>query len=109
MLCQDMSTEEFDTFGEKLNDFLRNRERAQTEQIQEVMASVTLFVFKESNFEEALNMLKQSVKSLAVEPSLLASWRNEVQARLRETSNDELGLDDSQRQQLERVLLGLDE
>ncbi|MFB8790110.1 MAG: hypothetical protein U7123_14945 [Potamolinea sp.] len=104
-----MNIEDFDKFGEKLNDFLQNRERSETEQIHEVMAAVTIFTVKEGNFEEALNMIKQSVKSLAVEPSLLDTWRNEVQERLREASNDELGLDDSQRQQLERVLLGLDE
>lgn len=101
--------EEFDKFGEKLNDFLQNREISQTEQIQEVMASVTLFTVKEGSFEEALNMIKQSVKNLSLEPSLLDTWRNEVQERLREASNDELGIDDSQRQQLQRALLGLDE
>lgn len=109
---QGMNNEEnegFDKFGDKLDRFVQGRESSQTEQLPEVMASVTLFSFKEGNFEEALNMVKQSVKNLAVDPNLLASWRSGVQERLREASNDELGLDDSQRQQLERVLLGLDE
>jgi hypothetical protein len=53
-------------------------------------------------------MLRQSIKNLAVDPSYLDNWRNRVQAKLIETPKEELGLDDSQLQQLERVLLGLE-
>ncbi len=93
---------------EKLNQFMESLTATQRENIPELMAFFTLFCLKEDDFEKALEMVRQSVKNLAGDPSYIANWRSRVQAKLRETSNEELGLDDSQRQQFKRVLLGLE-
>lgn len=96
------------SFDEEFGRFLEGIGSFPIEQLPEVMATITLTYVK-GNFEGALFMVKASVKSLAEDPELLANWRNTVQARLRETSNEELGIDESQRQKLEQVLLGIDE
>lgn len=93
---------------EKSNQFMESLTASQRENIPELMALFTLFCIKELDFERVLKMLRQSVNNFAVAPSYLATWRSCVQAKLKETSKDELGLDDPQLQQLERVLLGLE-
>lgn len=93
------SDDEFGRYLENIGSF-------PMEQLPEVMATITLTYVK-GNFEGALVMVKASIKNLAENPELLANWRNAVQARLRETSNEELGIDESQRQQFEQVLLDL--
>ena len=93
----------------KIDNFLKNLTSSQRENIPELQALFTMFLLKEDKFDSVLEMLRQSIKELSVDPNYLANWRSLVQAKLRETSNEELGIDDSQRQQFERVLLGLDE
>lgn len=102
--------DEYDEFDrllqEKTEQFMESLTSEQRENIPEIQALMTIFFIKEDNFERVLEMLRQSVKELGKNPSYLADWRSRVQAKLRETPKEELGLDDSQVQQLERVLLG---
>jgi truncated hemoglobin YjbI len=117
-----MSIEEFDELFEedeydkfdrlletKIAQFMESLTSEQRENIPEIQALMMIFFIKEDNFERVLEMLRQSIKELGVDPNYLANWRSRVEAKLRETSNEELEIDNSQRQQIERVLLGLDQ
>jgi hypothetical protein len=107
-----MNDEEDDEFIqslERLNQLMENLTPSQRENIPEIQTLFTLFCIKEDKFEQVLKMLRQSIENLAIDPDCLAKWRSSVQAKLRETSNEELELDDSQRQQIERIVLGLEE
>lgn len=95
-------------FDEEFSSFLESIESFPTDQMPEVMAIITIAYLK-GNFEQAVDMVKQSVQNLETDARLLADWRCAVQAKLREIPDHELGLDESQKQQFERVLLGLDE
>ena len=104
----DEDDEEFYKFTEKLSQFMESLTSSQRENIPKLQALFTLFCIKEDDFERVLEMLRQTVKNFAVDPNYLDDWRSPVQAKLRD-SKEELGIDDSQRQQIERILLGLDE
>lgn len=117
-----MSIEEFDELFEedeydkfdrlletKIAQLMESLTSEQRENIPEIQALMMIFFIKEDNFERVLEMLRQSIKELGVDPNYLANWRSRVEAKLRETSNEELEIDNSQRQQIERVLLGLDQ
>lgn len=97
--------EEFFKFLEKSNQFMESLTSEPRENIPEIQALYTLFCIKEDDFERVLEMLRQTNDN-ATDYHSLADWRSRVQAKLRETPNHELGLDDSQLQQIERVLLG---
>jgi len=101
--------EDFDEdFDEEFSRFLQSLGSFPPEQMPEVMAIITIAYLK-GDFEQALDMVRESVQNLATEPRLLDDWRCAVQARLREIPDNELGLDESQKQQFERVLFGADE
>ena len=68
--------EEFDKSIEKLNQFMESLTATQRENIPELMALFTLFCIKEDDFEKALEMVRQSVKNLAVDPYYLTNWRS---------------------------------
>lgn len=103
---QDFS--EDDEFDEEFSRFLQSIGSFPIDQMPEVMATITIVSLK-GNFEQTLEMVRESIQNLATQPRLLAEWRSAVQARLREIPDSELLLDESQKQQFERVLLGLDE
>lgn len=108
-LFKDDEFEEDYQFDIKIKQFLESLTSYQKENIPELQALTTIFFIKECKFEQVLETVRQTVNNFAVDPNYLADWRNRVQAKLRETSNEELGLDNSQLQQIEQVLLGLDE
>ncbi|MGB5961473.1 MAG: hypothetical protein WBG73_12485 [Coleofasciculaceae cyanobacterium] len=108
-LFEDDEDDEFDRLlEEKTEQFIKSLTSEQRENIPELQALTTIFFIKECKFEQALEMVRQTVKELGKDPNYLDNWRSRVQTKLRETSNEELGLDDSQLQQIERALLGLD-
>ena len=65
--------EEFDKSIEKLNQFMESLTATQRENIPELMALFTLFCIKEDDFEKALEMVRQSVKNLAVDSYYLTN------------------------------------
>lgn len=104
-LFEEDEDEEFFKFHIKIEQFLESLTSEQREDIPEIQAFYTLFCIKEDDLEKVLEMIRQTNDN-ATDPSYLDNWRSRVQAKLREASNKELGLDDFQRQQIERVLLG---
>ncbi|MEO8890935.1 MAG: hypothetical protein ABI417_05275 [Coleofasciculaceae cyanobacterium] len=104
--------DEYDEFDrllqEKIEQFLESLTSEQRENIPEIQALMMIFFIKELDIEKVLEILRQTNDN-AEDLNFLADWRSRVQAKLRETSNEELGIDNSQRQQIERVLLGLDQ
>ncbi|MFB8789575.1 MAG: hypothetical protein U7123_12135 [Potamolinea sp.] len=97
---QDFSEDE--DFDEAFSRFLESIGSFPLEQMPEVMATITITYLK-GNFEQALDMVKQSVQNLETEPRILADWRSAVQVKLREIPENELDINESQKQQFERV------
>lgn len=85
-------------FDDELSHYLQSIGSFPIEQMPEVMATITIVSLK-GNFEQTVDMVRESVQNLATEPRLLADWRSAVQARLREIPDNELGLYESQKHQ----------